>query len=170
MCHACRIWSTLETGAHDTCWHTDIRIKNVRRNYGCISVQLVSLSRSGSAILVRPVLDEGASGVNIHFPGEGDSVWYDAHSLQQFPGNSKVRESVSMRVVSPRIRLSLTTSVSVLQTYMPVTLESQPYFYRGGYIVPRKDRVRRSASLMTDDPYTLVVALDSRVNNILCIS
>lgn len=47
---------------------------------------------------------------------------------------------------------------------MPVTLESQPYFYRGGYIVPRKDRVRRSATLMTDDPYTLVVTLDSNVS------
>ncbi len=36
-----------------------------------------------------------------------------------------------------------------------------PIYQRGGSIIPRKDRVRRSSPLMHDDPYTLRVALDS---------
>ena len=36
-------------------------------------------------------------------------------------------------------------------------------FQRGGTIVPKKMRVRRASSLMRNDPYTLVVALDPRV-------
>ncbi|KAH9643481.1 hypothetical protein HF086_001427 [Spodoptera exigua] len=35
-----------------------------------------------------------------------------------------------------------------------------PVFQRGGAIVLRKERVRRSSALMADDPYTIVVALD----------
>ena len=38
-----------------------------------------------------------------------------------------------------------------------------PVFQRGGTIVPKKMRVRRASSLMRNDPYTLVVALDPRV-------
>ena len=40
-----------------------------------------------------------------------------------------------------------------------------PVFYRGGSIIPRKDRIRRSSYLSRNDPYTLVVALDRRVRN-----
>lgn len=36
-----------------------------------------------------------------------------------------------------------------------------PVYQRGGSIIPRKDRVRRASSLMREDPYTLVVALDA---------
>merc|ERR1712121_126118 len=35
-----------------------------------------------------------------------------------------------------------------------------PVFIRGGRIIPIKERVRRSAALMHDDPITLVVAPD----------
>ena len=38
-----------------------------------------------------------------------------------------------------------------------------PVFQKGGTIVPKKLRVRRSSSLMADDPYTLIVALDNQV-------
>ena len=33
-------------------------------------------------------------------------------------------------------------------------------YQRGGTIIPKKERVRRSSALMRHDPYTLVVALD----------
>jgi len=49
---------------------------------------------------------------------------------------------------------------------MPVRLETVPHFYRGGHIVPRKDRVRRSSSQMADDPYTLIVAVDLQVREV----
>jgi alpha 1,3-glucosidase len=34
-------------------------------------------------------------------------------------------------------------------------------FIRGGSIVPRRDRVRRSSHLMRKDPYTFIIALNS---------
>jgi alpha-glucosidase (family GH31 glycosyl hydrolase) len=39
-----------------------------------------------------------------------------------------------------------------------------PVFLRGGYILPVRDRLRRSATVVPDDPYTLIVALDKEVN------
>ena len=38
-----------------------------------------------------------------------------------------------------------------------------PVFQHGGSIVPRKERIRRCSSLMADDPYTLIVALNKQV-------
>ncbi len=43
---------------------------------------------------------------------------------------------------------------------VPVTPDRIPVYQRGGSIVPRKERVRRSSPLMHDDPITLRVALD----------
>ena len=40
-------------------------------------------------------------------------------------------------------------------------IEYLPVFQRGGSIIPRKNRVRRSSKLMVNDPYTLTVALDT---------
>lgn len=39
-----------------------------------------------------------------------------------------------------------------------------PVYFRGGHIIPRKDRPRRSSVLMHSDPYTLYVALDKDVS------
>ncbi|MGH0142487.1 UNVERIFIED_CONTAM: hypothetical protein FKN15_013421 [Acipenser sinensis] len=38
-------------------------------------------------------------------------------------------------------------------------MSSIPVFQRGGTIIPRKERVRRSSECMAGDPYTLYVAL-----------
>ena len=38
-----------------------------------------------------------------------------------------------------------------------------PLFQRGGSIIPKKLRIRRASSLMLNDPYTLSVALDNKV-------
>jgi alpha 1,3-glucosidase len=46
---------------------------------------------------------------------------------------------------------------------MDTPLERVPVYLRGGSILPRKDRLRRSSNLTTRDPYTLIVALDSKV-------
>lgn len=35
-----------------------------------------------------------------------------------------------------------------------------PVYQRGGTIVPKKERIRRAATLMKNDPYTLVICLD----------
>ncbi|KAJ3695261.1 hypothetical protein LUZ60_000638 [Juncus effusus] len=39
--------------------------------------------------------------------------------------------------------------------------DSVPTFQKAGTIIPRKDRFRRSSAQMVNDPYTLVIALDS---------
>lgn len=43
-------------------------------------------------------------------------------------------------------------------------LDKIPVFQRGGSIIPRKFRLRRSSKMMTTDPLTLMVALDSKGN------
>ncbi|XP_060014913.1 neutral alpha-glucosidase AB isoform X3 [Lagenorhynchus albirostris] len=86
----------------------------------------------GDALLVHPVSDSEAHGVQVYLPGQGE-VWYDVHSYQKHHGPQTL--------------------------YLPVTLSSIPVFQRGGTIVPRWMRVRRSSDCMKDDPITLFVAL-----------
>ncbi|KAI4469771.1 alpha-glucosidase [Holotrichia oblita] len=88
----------------------------------------------GSSILVRPVVESRASTVNVYFPGGASQIWYDSEDWREYPGNGVVN--------------------------IPVTMDKVPVYYRGGSIIPRKDRPRRAASLMHDDPYTLYVVLD----------
>ena len=42
-----------------------------------------------------------------------------------------------------------------------VDLDSIPVYYRGGRVIPRRERPRRSSQMQARDPFTLVVALDS---------
>ncbi|KAM7086269.1 neutral alpha-glucosidase AB isoform 1-T1 [Molossus nigricans] len=86
----------------------------------------------GDTLLVHPVSDSGAHGVQVYLPGQGE-VWYDVQSYQKHHGPQTL--------------------------YLPVTLSSIPVFQRGGTIVPRWMRVRRSSDCMKDDPITLFVAL-----------
>uniref|UniRef100_A0A2K5VUQ0 Glucosidase II alpha subunit n=1 Tax=Macaca fascicularis TaxID=9541 RepID=A0A2K5VUQ0_MACFA len=83
----------------------------------------------GDALLVHPVSDSGAHGVQVYLPGQGE-VWYDIQSYQKHHGPQTL--------------------------YLPVTLSSVG---QGGTIVPRWMRVRRSSECMKDDPITLFVAL-----------
>uniref|UniRef100_A0A9J8D284 Glucosidase II alpha subunit b n=1 Tax=Cyprinus carpio carpio TaxID=630221 RepID=A0A9J8D284_CYPCA len=82
----------------------------------------------GSDLLVHPVTEEGSRGVTAYLPG-AEEVWYDVHTFQKHNGAQNL--------------------------YIPVTLSSIPVFQRGGSIIPRKDRVRRSSTCMENDPYTL---------------
>ncbi|XP_075795407.1 neutral alpha-glucosidase AB isoform X3 [Pelodiscus sinensis] len=87
----------------------------------------------GNALLVHPVTEQGAHGVQVYLPGKGEQVWYDVHSHQKHHAPQML--------------------------YVPVTMSSIPVYQRGGSIVPRKERVRRSSDCMHHDPYTLYVAL-----------
>uniref|UniRef100_A0A7N8XNK6 Glucosidase II alpha subunit b n=1 Tax=Mastacembelus armatus TaxID=205130 RepID=A0A7N8XNK6_9TELE len=84
-------------------------------------------------LLVHPVTEEGARGVTAYLPGK-EEVWFDVHTFQKHNGAQNL--------------------------YIPVTMSSIPVFQRGGSIIPRKLRVRRSSSCMEHDPYTLYVALN----------
>uniref|UniRef100_A0A3Q3SXD8 Glucosidase II alpha subunit b n=1 Tax=Mastacembelus armatus TaxID=205130 RepID=A0A3Q3SXD8_9TELE len=87
-------------------------------------------SAAGRDLLVHPVTEEGARGVTAYLPGK-EEVWFDVHTFQKHNGISTI----------------------LLHCTIPV-------FQRGGSIIPRKLRVRRSSSCMEHDPYTLYVALN----------
>ncbi len=89
----------------------------------------------GSSLLVKPVTDEGATSVPVLLPGP--SAWYELHSLKAHAPNAASAQNIA------------------------APLESIPVFIRGGSIIPRKMRLRRSSKLMFHDPFTFVVAPDS---------
>lgn len=89
----------------------------------------------GSALMVKPVTDAGAGSVNLYLPG--NSGWYDFYNLAA--------------VAVPSAGRTLT---------VPAPLDKIPVFVRGGSILPRKMRLRRSSQLMFFDPFTLIIAPD----------
>ncbi|KAI5615625.1 hypothetical protein C0J50_0306, partial [Silurus asotus] len=89
----------------------------------------------GKDLLVHPVTDEGAKSITAYLPGKGE-VWYDVHTFQKHLGAQNL--------------------------HIPVTMSSIPVFQRGGAIICRKDRIRRSSSSMENDPYTLYVTLSAQ--------
>merc|ERR1711991_486146 len=99
----------------------------------------------GSALLVKPITDAGQTVANVYFPSVVErgrkQFWYDLHTLARVDPSSS----------------SSTVAVSA-------PLEKIPVFLRGGKIIPRKMRLRRSSKLMYYDPYTLVIAYDGDLN------
>jgi mannosyl-oligosaccharide alpha-1,3-glucosidase len=94
----------------------------------------------GSALLVAPVLKEGASTRVVYLPGS--EPWYDLYD------NTNNGAKVQMAGIARE--LVVTTPIDRMLV-----------FQRGGCIVPRQERRRRSSKAMDRDPYTLVVALDN---------
>jgi len=86
----------------------------------------------GDALLVKPITTQGQTSTDVYFAG--DQTWYDVETYQAYAAGG-----------------------STVNVQAPV--DKIPVFQRGGTIVPRKNRLRRSATLMARDPYTLVVAL-----------
>eukprot|EP01116_Phalansterium_solitarium_P023891 TRINITY_DN8582_c0_g1_i1.p1 TRINITY_DN8582_c0_g1~~TRINITY_DN8582_c0_g1_i1.p1 ORF type:complete len:926 (-),score=425.77 TRINITY_DN8582_c0_g1_i1:222-2999(-) len=89
----------------------------------------------GSDLLVKPVVASGVTRSRVYFPG--DEAWYDfVAGGRSYAGGSAVE------INAPISKILV--------------------FQRGGSIVPRKERLRRSSTQMQNDPYTLQIALDSR--------
>ena len=97
----------------------------------------------GKGILVHPVTNEKATSVKVYFP---NGNWYDAEKY-----------ALVSSYVPPK---KGDAAGKGAEKTFDVTINSVPVFYRGGSIVPRKERVRRSSQMMAYDPFTLVVALD----------
>ncbi|KAK4788494.1 hypothetical protein SAY86_019813 [Trapa natans] len=87
----------------------------------------------GNSLLVQGIFAERAKHVSVYLPGE--QSWYDVRTGATYTGGS-------------------THKLDALE-------ESIPAFQRAGTIIPRRDRFRRSSTQMTNDPYTLVIALNS---------
>lgn len=91
----------------------------------------------GADLLVKPVTAPGVTETEVKFPT--DDVWYDADKLIKVSDKS--------------------SSNSVVEKTVPSDIDTIAVFQRGGSILPRKLRLRRSSYLMASDPYTLYVAL-----------
>eukprot|EP00475_Leptophrys_vorax_P026762 TRINITY_DN3795_c0_g1_i1.p1 TRINITY_DN3795_c0_g1~~TRINITY_DN3795_c0_g1_i1.p1 ORF type:complete len:839 (-),score=204.98 TRINITY_DN3795_c0_g1_i1:902-3418(-) len=87
----------------------------------------------GSALLIKPVASKDTQSVDVYLPGS--APWYDVKTWHGFAAGATVT------VPTPKDRI--------------------PVFQRGGTIIPKQERRRRSSSQMVDDPYTLQIALDS---------
>ncbi|KAI9920575.1 hypothetical protein PsorP6_001445 [Peronosclerospora sorghi] len=96
----------------------------------------------GDALLVKPIVEEGIDATHVFLPSEhadDKTVWYQVtDGYKRFIGG-KTYEDVR------------------------APLDAIPVFHRGGTILPRKQRVRRSSELMRNDPLTLIVALDQNM-------
>ena len=90
----------------------------------------------GDSLLVAPVTEAGATSVQAYFAGS--EKYYDIESGQ-------AHEPDGFKTVSAPLR-------------------KIPVFQRGGSIVPRKMRVRRSSKLMDADPFTFDIALDNNLS------
>jgi mannosyl-oligosaccharide alpha-1,3-glucosidase len=89
----------------------------------------------GSDLLVKPVTEQGATSTHVYLPGGSAAVWYDVDTF------GKVNGGQTISVNTP--------------------IEKIPVYQRGGSIVPRQLRVRRSSKLMQHDPYTLFIGVDA---------
>ncbi|TPX32725.1 hypothetical protein SmJEL517_g04192 [Synchytrium microbalum] len=92
----------------------------------------------GDSLVVKGIYTKDAKSVDVYLPKQ--DVWYDYFTF------TKVTPTSQSRYVAPTV------------------LEHIPVFIRGGSIIPRRDRVRRSSSLMKRDPFTLVIALDEKAS------
>ena len=89
-----------------------------------------------SGLLVKPVVKEGAESVEVYFAD--DEIYYDYFDYTIYSGKG-------------------------YQT-VEAPLNKIPLFSRGGHIIPKRDRPRKSSSLMRWDPFTLVVVLGKSGN------
>ncbi|KAL8648214.1 MAG: hypothetical protein Q9210_005123 [Variospora velana] len=90
-----------------------------------------------TGLLVKPVLKEGATTVDVYLPPSSGTVYYDYFNYETYTGARK-----TVQLDAP------------LAGHTPVLM-------RGGHILARKERPRKSSALMKWDPYTLVIALDN---------
>jgi alpha 1,3-glucosidase len=86
----------------------------------------------GRDLFVHPVTAQGASSAEVYLPGT--EAWFGVRDGARLPPG---KHSVS------------------------APLGTIPVFQRAGSVLPRQMRLRRAASLMGQDPFTLVVAPDS---------
>lgn len=96
----------------------------------------------GPGMLVAPVMHQGSSSVDVYLPDT--ERWFEAGTGTELGQKSGWLYS---------------SNKSTHQ--IKVDLESIPVFLRGGHIIPRKERARRSTAQMAKDPFTLWVVLNS---------
>ncbi|KAA8491331.1 putative glucan 1,3-alpha-glucosidase [Porphyridium purpureum] len=110
----------------------------------------------GDALLVAPVLSENTEAHRVRLPGGGGGD-VSKNAPKSANSNSGATASRWFDLYGDYAELS----GGETHIYNEVSLDRMFVFQRGGTIVPRKMRRRRSTVAMNLDPLTLVVALDS---------
>ena len=99
----------------------------------------------GDALLVQPIAEPGVTQVRLRLPGGASTWWYD---LTGESAHATLPAGIEpQRPVLGGEELTIAT---------PLT--ATPTFQLGGTIVPRRERVRRSALLALRDPITVHIA------------
>jgi len=88
----------------------------------------------GENLLVHPIMEKGVVTAQIYFPGDKSVKWCDLETGICYTGGS------TNAVATP--------------------LSKVPHFQRSGSIIPRRERIRRSAALTLEDPISLDIVLD----------
>jgi len=140
----------------------------------------------GPALLVRPVAVAGAASADVTLPGGGGGagfgggggaggggggsgsarggggaaaagpravIWYDSRT------GAEASSLPGARYVSTPATPSTTDASRPRTLRVPVDMEGIPAFYKGGSVVARRERPRRSTGAARRDPLTLVVAV-----------
>lgn len=89
-----------------------------------------------TGLLVKPIVEEGKTETDIYIPD--DEIYFDY--------------------------LDQTIYQGIGYHHIDAPLDKIPILARGGHILVRRDRYRRSSSLMNHDPFTLVIHLDKTGN------
>ncbi|XP_078443144.1 glycosyl hydrolases family 31 protein [Wolffia australiana] len=87
----------------------------------------------GDSLLVKGIFEERQKSVNVYLPGK--ESWFDVRSGMAYAGGRS--------------------------HWLEASDDGVPAFQRAGTIIPRRERFRRSSTQMANDPFTLVVALNS---------
>ena len=108
----------------------------------------------GPSLLVCPVLTQGATSVACYLPGSaGTDVWYHSLSGESFTGGS------TLDVAAPLVVRSVTSPDDDGAVSLDAPQAGAPSFYRGGSVLFRRERARRSSAAQRRDPYTIVACL-----------
>lgn len=90
----------------------------------------------GASILVRPVINTSEDRnyeLSVYLPE--DERWYDFYILEEITKKGELQYKINKDTIG--------------------------VFIKGGCIIPKKMRLRRSSKMMKNDPYTLIIALDA---------
>ena len=93
----------------------------------------------GSSIMIKPVVEQNIKSMDVYLP---PAIWYDYFSYTPF--NSMTTNSNTGRKV----------------TISNINMDTIPVFIRGGSMLMRKMRLRRSSKTMFYDPFTITIAPD----------
>jgi len=98
----------------------------------------------GSSFLVKPVTKDKVESIEIYFPGNKEK-WYDYETFEVF-------ESFDVTQKLAKI---------------PTPLDKLPVFVKSGSIIPKKEETALTTLRMKENPFHLLIILDSEVKFIL---